>query len=218
MPISTETSGQSPLRHFKGRCLTQEDPDNLGVKLEERTGNDGSTYEVVVFKFVDLEVVKTVTPYPFPTAELVISHSVKAETRWAAMGDSIKRLLGPEEGADAENLAGKMQEWKMLPSPRRRPVDPNNPRGAWETVQEDCWQVVAVEGAEEAAEDLTEHLLDLADGKTEVQFHAVALADSRVQADTPTITAITERTLLPALIKAEKLTRDAEGVLHKAGG
>lgn len=190
----------------------------MGVKLEERTGNDGSTYEVVVFKFKDLEVIETVTPYPFPTAELVVSHSVKVETRWAALGDSIKRLLGPEEGADAENLAGKMQEWKMLPSPRRRPVDPNNPRGAWETIEEDCWQVVAVEGAAEAAEDLTERILDIADGKTLTQFNQAALADNRVTADSKTVGAITDRKLLPALEEAGRLTRDAEGVYRKVGG
>lgn len=187
----------------------------MGVKLEERTGNDGNTYEVVVFKFKDVDPIASITPYPFPTAELVISHSTKVETRWAALGDSIKRLLGPEEGADAENLAGKMQEWKMIPSPRRRPVDPNNFRGAWETVEEDCWQVVAIEGATEAAEDLAEYILNLVDGKTDTQFNQVALADPRVTADPKTVTTITDRTLLPALVEAKKLTRDAEGVYHK---
>lgn len=215
MPIPTETSGQSPLRHFKATCLTQEDPNNMGVKLEERTGNDGSTYEVVVFKFKDVDVIDSITPYPFPTAALVISHSIKNETRWAALGESIRRLLGPDEGADAEVLAGKRQEWKMLPSPRRRPVDPNNFRGDWETIQEDMWQVIAVEGAEEAAADLTAHLVAMADGKTDAQFHSAALEDEKVRLDPNTVSAITERTLLTALIASNLLSRDAEGVLHK---
>lgn len=208
MPITTETSGLSPLRHFKGTCQS--------VEAETRQRDRGE-YQVVVFKFVDLEVIKSVSPYPFPTAELQISHSDRSETRWAAMGDSILRVLGPEEGQDAENLAGKKQEWKMVPSPIRRPEDPDNPRGNWVTADTDCWQVISVEGAEEAAADLTSHLLDLADGKTDVQFQEAALADPKVMADPDTIGAITERTLLPALIAAKQLSRDAEGILHKVG-
>jgi len=188
----------------------------MGVKLEERTGSDGSTYDVVVFKFKDVEVIESISPYPFPTAELVISHSMKTETRWAAMGDSIKRLLGPEEGADAENLAGKVQEWKMVPSPRRRPVDPDKPRGAWETVDEDMWQVIAIEGAAEAAENITAILLDLADGKTDAKFYEAAMKHPAVMASPDTIEAITERLILKALMDGKLLSRDAEGVLHKA--
>jgi len=185
------------------------------IEEDERQGDRG-TYKVIVFKFTDLEVLESVSPYPFPTAEIQISHSDRSETRWAAMGDSIRRLLGPEDGADAMVLEGKRQEWAMLPSPTRRPEDPENPRGAWVTADTDCWQVVAIEGAAEAAQDLTEYLCELADGKTEVDFHAKALGDSRVMADPKTIEAITERKLVPALVEAKLLTRDAEGILHKA--
>jgi len=184
------------------------------IEEDLRKGDRGGN-TVIVLKFTDLEVIESVSPYPFPTAEIQISHSDRSETRWAAMGDSIRRLLGPDEGADAMVLEGKMQEWAMLPSPTRRPEDPQNPGGYWETLDTDCWQVVAVEGAAEAAENLTEHLLDLADGKTDTQFNQAALADTKVTASPTTVTAITERTLLPALIAAKQLSRDAEGVLHK---
>lgn len=209
MPISTETSGLIPLRRFKGMCQS--------IEEDVRKGDRGE-YTVIVFKFTDLEVIESVSPFPFPTAEIQISHSDRSETRWAAMGDSIRRLLGPDEGADAMVLQGKNQEWAMLPAPTRRPEDPQNPGGNWVTADTECWQVITVEGAAEAAENLTEHLLDLADGKTDTQFHAAALADDKVRADPKTITAITDRKLLPALFEAKRLTRDAEGVLHKVGG
>lgn len=209
MSISTETSGLIPLRRFKGVCQS--------IEEDVRKGDRGE-YTVIVFKFTDVDPIESVTPFPFPTCEIQISHSDRTETRWAAMGDSIRRLLGPDEGADAMVLQGKKQEWAMLPSPTRRPEDPQNPGGNWVTEDTPCWQAVAVEGAAEAAENLTERLLDLADGKTDTQFNQAALADPQVTASPTTVTSITGRTLLPALIEAKQLSRDSEGVLHKAGG
>lgn len=203
----TETSGLSPLRRFNGMLQA--------IEKETRQGQRGP-YDVAIFDFTDVVVIESTEPYPFPIAQIQISHSTRTETRWAALGNSIRRLFGDVEGATTACLVGKNQDWAMLPAPTRRPVDPDNPGGDWETQDTDCWQVVSVEGAAQAAEDLTEHILNLADGKLEPAFYSVALTDPKVMASSDTINALTERKLLPALLEAGKLTRDAEGVLHKA--
>lgn len=205
--FSTETSGLSPLRRFKSILQS--------IKKETRMGNRGP-YDVAIFSFTDVEVLESTEPYPFPTAQLQISHSTRTETRWAAFADSIRRLFGEEEGATTDPLVGKKQEWAMLPAPTRRPVDLNEPQGDWETQDTDCWQVVSVEGAAEAAADLSAHILELLDGVPEAKSSEVLLADKQVMASPDTINAITGRALLPALLASGALMRDEEGVLHKA--
>jgi hypothetical protein len=197
--------------------------------MTERKGfNEGDKPRTFVeFDFIDLEVIESTEPYPFPTAKLAIRYIAPTESRgetdWEAFSGSLRRLI--PGCPDPDPLVGKMQEWAMLPAKVRilakeedgtTPLLDTQGKQVWEAGEADRWQLVSVEGIEDTSKDLTEHLLELADGKTEVQFNQAALTDKKVMANSDTVDAITNRVLLPALIEAGKLIRDDEGVLHKA--
>jgi len=211
--LPLETSGFSPLRRFRGRCKD--------VRKDTREGQRG-TFDVGVFEFIDLEVIESVTPYPFPIATIEIRLSGRTETAWDAFAQSLKRALG--EAATTSMLGGKMQEWAMLPSPLRRPrpkmvkqADGNEvEQEVWSAEDEPAWQVVSVEGAAQAAEDLGAHILDVADGKTEKALYEALLGDAKIRSNPSIVTQITDRKLVSGLIESGALSRDTEGILHKA--
>lgn len=199
-----ETSSPiSPLRRFRAKLLEYNPLDREG---------DRGTYKVIQFKFVDLEVIEATSPFLFPICEVVVSYSTSTETRWDALAKSYKKL--DPDAHDLKGLVGKMQEWAMLPAKRRNRDD----EGVWGDVTEDMWQIAAVEGlgsVADAEKDFDEHLAGLADDKDEKGFYDAALSDEKVRRNPKVVTAITERKLLDTLLAANRLTRDAEGVLHK---
>jgi len=199
------TDAISPLRHIRGRLQEYNAIDREG---------DRGTFKVIEFKFVDLEVIEATSPYLFPVGTIVVSYSGSTETRWDALAKSYKKLA--PDAHDLKELVGKMQEWRMLPASRR---NRDAESGAWGTITEDMWQIVAVEGlgsVEEVEKGFDEHVFGIADGKNEKDFYAAALGDEQVRKNPKVVTAITERKLLQAYLDAGRLTRDAEGVLHKA--
>ncbi len=211
-----DTTGFSPLQHFKGVLDHYEYIDSQGTR--------GNTYRSIQFSFKDVEVIKSTEPYPFPTAEMRISYSTRTGTKWDAWAKSLRKLA--PDAIDPDVLLGKVQEWTLVPTQRRAPLndDAGQPQlnedgsAVWGDIMEDMWHVMAVDGlgsAQEADEAFNAHLLGLADSKNDKDFYAAALGDERVRKNTPVVTAITSRTLLDTLISAGKLTRDNEGILHK---
>jgi len=199
------TDAISPLRRFTARLEGYYPIDKPG---------DRGIYKVIQFKFVELDVstVESLTPWLFPVAEIVVSYSTSTLTRWDALAKSYRKLA--PEANDLRGLKGKMQTWAMLPAKRRNRDDEGN----WGEITEDMWQIEAVEGlgsVQEAEKDFDAHLVAIADGKDEKAFNAAALADEKVRLNPSVVTAITERKLLDTLVVAGRLTRDAEGVLHK---
>jgi len=203
-PSMSRPTGMSPLLHFKGRMK--------GYEMQDRTF-ESRTYKVVVFDFTDVEVIEATEPYPFPIAQIQVGYnppsSSRGNTKWEALASSVRKLIGGEPDLD-EHLVGKMQEWQQLLAPQTRR---NDESGEWEVVQELAWQVVSLEGTE-APEDLTDHILTIAEGKNESQFHEALLQDAKIRARPDLVSAITERKLLTALLDSKKLERDAEGILH----
>jgi hypothetical protein len=199
--FSLETQSLSPLRRFKG---------NL-AKLEpkEQQGDRGS-YMQGQFSFTDVEVLEATEPYPFPTAEIRISYSTNAGSRWGALAKSIKSVLGPE-AVNAKDLVGKHQEWAMLPYSMRVL---NQETQQWEKGSVDCWQLVALDGAG-PVENLNEYIAGVMDGKTESQLNQALMADAKIKARPDIITSLTERKLTDTLLMAGMVTRDAEGVFHQ---
>jgi len=180
---------------------------------DEQTGRE---YMSVEFNFKDLEVIEATELYPFPIAQLRIGYSTSSSTRWGVFAKSCKRVLGPT--ADIDLLVGKKQEWAFQTGKVRTRVEQAGPDGAvnqvWTDVEQDCWQVIAVEGVS-PPEDLTSHIIDLADGKTEAAWNQALFADEKFRTRSDLVTDLTERKLLDALMLGGRLTRDAEGVLHK---
>ncbi len=114
-----------------------------------------------------------------------------------------------------DDIVGKTQEWAYLSAKLRTKQD----SGAWEDVEGEAWQLVTLAGAvgEAGADDgIDDHILDLLDGKTEKDFYQLFYQDAKVRAHPELISAATERTLLTSLEAAGRITRDTEGIYHKA--
>ncbi|KKM81647.1 hypothetical protein LCGC14_1327610 [marine sediment metagenome] len=223
--VEKPSGGDTPLRHFKGTL--SDDPTK--PLREERSTKDGSRkYVVINFNFLDVEVLDSVEPFPFPIALITIGYAApqtsRGSTKWEAFSGSLRKLM--PDNPDVNLLKGKRQEWKMDTRKLRRgltdeegqPVMDANNNQVWGDVDTLCWTVVAVDGlgsVQEADEEFNAYLVDLADGKTEVQFYEVALVDEKVRGRPNIVQAIVDRKLLNTLKEMNLLTRDAEGVLHK---
>jgi hypothetical protein len=199
----------------------------------------------VEFAFINLDVIESVEPYLFPIATITIRYSEPTDrgrpgqgSRWEVFSASMRQLMGAEN-ADIDNIVGKEQEWAMLPGTLRLPLQDDDgnpvmmeddegepvldnqtgkPRQAWGDVEDACWKVVALEGVgsvEEVDTAFMAHLIELADGKDERGFYEAAFADPQVTAKPDVVQSITDRKLLQPLLDANRLTRDAEGILHK---
>lgn len=192
----------TPLRRFKG-LLKEYVP-------EEKQGDSGS-YMTITFNFTDIEVIESVEPYPFPIATINISYSTSTGTKWDALAASIKKAIGMSVTLD--DLVGKVQVWAYIPAKLRTKLDD----GKWGDVEQETWQVASVEGAdpEAAADSITEHILDMIDGKTEQDFYQEFYQDEEVRKHPDLITAASERNLLKSLEDAGRISRDSEGIWHK---
>jgi len=202
----------TPLRRFSGVLQ-----DYVPTKQTPQDG--GREYMVIVFNFVDIVVIESVEPYPFPIATLSISYSTSTETRWDALATSIKKLF--ESTPALEELVGKKQEWAYLPAKLRKRLDD----GTWATVDDEAWQLVSIGDAAsgspsmagtEPGFDIDDHILSLLDGKTEQDFYQGFYQDPQVRPYPALITAATERKLVEALLAAGRVTRDSEGIYHRA--
>lgn len=201
----------TPLRRFSG-VLKEYVPTKVSPE-------GGREYMTIVFNFVDVVVIESVEPYPFPIATINISYSTSTETRWDALATSIKKLF--ESTPALEELVGKPQEWAYLPAKLRKKL-PEAEGGEWVTAADEAWQVVSIggEGAAapagtEPAFDIDDYVLNLLDGKTEQDFYQVLYQDPKVRAYPALITAATERKLLETLEAAGRVSRDSEGIYHR---
>jgi len=218
-PSLDKPSGQGPLRRFRGRLQSWE-------AVDKTADNDGRsrTYKQIQFKIMELDVLEATEPYPFPQAAINLTYSppdsARGPSRWEAFASSL-RTLSPTN-PDLDILVDKVSEWAMLPFTLRTPKDVVDEetgltKQVWGPEEVDCWQVVDIEGLAKP-EDLTELIIGLADGKTEVEFNQALLTNAQITPRVDIVTSITERKLLPALLAGGRLTQDNEGVLHKAGG
>lgn len=195
----------TPLLRFKGTLKDYE--------VEDRTA-DNRTYKAVNFNFIDLEVIESTEPYPYPIAVISIGYNPNDGTKWAIFAKSIAKVFGHVPSID--DLVNKHQEWEYGDAKLRLPDE----QGVWDTRDGKSWQLVSIDGVEGGAarspEDITPHVLDLLDGKTEQDFYQALYQDELVRKHPDIITSATERTLLSTLETAGKATRDDQGVWHRA--
>ena len=219
--IAAPSGGESPLLRFKGTLAE--------YRGEEVARTDGKgSFMVVVFNFGNVEVIESKEPYPFPIAVIRMFYAPPetsyGKSRWDALAGSIRKLV-PDGDLDA--LVGKHQEWAVLPcmlNQRLMDAEGNvilkpDGKATYGDVQGESWQVVSVDGigsVEQVDADFNDYLVALADGQTEAQFNERALTDQQVITKPTVVTALTDRVLIETLLTAGRLTRDAEGILHKA--
>lgn len=197
----------TPLRRFRGVLK-----EYVSEKRTDETSK--REYMTIAFNFVDLVVIDSVEPYPFPIASIGIGYSTATDTRWDVLASSIKKLFGLTPALD--DLVGKAQEWAYLPCKLSKKLEGEG----WTKVPDEGWQVVSLEGldagsAQQVAQDITEHVLDMLDGKTEQDFYQAFYQDPDVRKHPDLITEATERRLLDTLQTAGRAHRDSAGVWHK---
>ena len=221
LSVDRPEGGDTPLRRFVG--VLKE------FKQANRESNEGRKYIIGQFNFVDLEVLDSVEIYPYPIAVIEIGYvppkTSRGGTKWEAFAASLRKLM--PQGPDVDALVGKKQEWLMVERQLRRalnnddgsPMMDGNGRAIWGDTPVLCWTVNSVEGigsAEQKDEDFNKFLVDLANGKNEPQFYEAALGEKDVRDRPNIVKALTDRLLLTTLMEMNLLTRDAEGILHKA--
>ncbi len=197
----------TPLRRFRGVL------DNYATEKRIDQGSNRE-YMTIVFSFLEVVVIESVEPYPFPIATISIGYSTTTDTRWDVLASSIKKLFGTTPTLD--ELVKKQQEWAYLPCKLTTRLE----SGDWAKVDQEAWQVVGLEGLNagsptQAAQDITEHILGLLEGKTEQEFYQVFYQDPQVKGHPDLITAATERRLLSSMEDAGRIHRDTQGVWYR---
>ena len=200
----------TPLRKFEGILKGYNSEKKMG------TGEGAKEYMVINFDFTDLVVMESTEPYPHPIATLSISYSTSTESKWDALAKSIKKVMGLQTTID--QLVGKKQVWSYLPATLRTLID-----GEWKNAELEAWQLASIDGASTSSgatdsKEADARILELLDGKTEQDFYQEFYQDDIIRGHPELIEAATQRTLLPALQKAGKINRDAEGIWHTGPG
>lgn len=228
--VDEPTGGESPLIEFWGVLQSYQ-----GQQLVSKSTN--RPYQTVLFKFTDLEVIESTDPYPFPVAELRFFYNPPSQsygnTAWEALANSVRSRLGLV-GSDAfDQLVGKRQHWRKELFPISTKVIERDeageevmvngvPKVAYVNVDTPSFRIVEVDGiqgqagsAGGAGFDLVDHVLSLADGKTELQFNAVVMDDQQVMRNPSLVAELTNGSFMATMTATGKLTKDAEGLLHK---
>src|SRR3990167_8903386 len=110
---------QSPLRHFRAKLM--------GIEPNPRQiTRDGQTSMILTlkFKFTDVEVFKSVTPFPWKTAELSFNKSDSPTSAWGIFARSLMEILGA--GVTITTVRGKMVEIMYTEGHNRRQQDPKS--------------------------------------------------------------------------------------------
>lgn len=197
--------GGTPLIEFKG---TLKD-----VSLTTGEGNR----QKVLWDFVDLEVIESREPYPFPIYQYQLNYANRKNTGYTAWKESLEHIIqGP---ISVDMLKGKEFHVKKLPTQIRGPltnpdgspkIDEKNPlkrdgitpNQEWGIVLMDIFQVVGIEGYSTPEEDTNQmkDLAKLADGKSEEEFYMAIMQDGKLKGNSELINAVVNRKLLPAML------------------
>ena len=217
--MEKSSDGGSPLIKFRGILKEYE--------LIETTYQDsGRKSERVKFDFTDVQVIESREPYSFPIATIQIGYNNQSDSRWDVWKESAAKFLPTR---DIDLLQGKEQEWYYGPAKVRGPlknedgedvIDERTGKAKWGLMDADAWQVTWVEGAEVAdGASITDRVLELLDGKTESAFNAALMTDQearRFPQYMDTVSAMTDRKLIPGLVTAGLVKQNTDGTYSKA--
>ena len=198
-----------PVLEFTGKLDKFE-----GITQTFGEGNDTSTSKRVSFSFSDVTVIESSEPYPFDIIEslLITWNDGRPNTPWGAFSESVIEVT---ESEDIGVIVGKNQHWKWAPCRLNMP-DPIT--GKWGIIEGMGWQLQSLEGFEssEAKQDETARVLAMADGKTDADFYKEFLADASFRKNEKLVQSATDRELLSSLEAGGMLSKDDEGIWHKA--
>ena len=201
LPIRGLKAGfESPLQEFTGIL------DSVDQR-EETFGGKGKPKLKATFNFKNIKVIKSTEPYNFPIANISLFFSETQKSGWGIFADSITKLIPETEGLGFLN--GKLIHMALTGG-----HDFGTDKVTKEKIIRDCWEVIEIEGVATKV-DPTQRVLDILDGKTDVQFNQVALGDPILKTAPSIMDQLVGQTLLPALEQSGKITKDANGIWHK---
>ena len=189
----------------------------------------------VCFDFVDVTVIETREPYPFPTIPLEVGYSDRGETRWMELMGTFKAAVPAEARAEFADpldvLVGKRQTWEWGAAKLRRPLtdEDRNPvldekgKQKWGVIEAGNWCIVAVEGFGGGSSNrvsFTELLVEFARGKSDKEIGNWLFTDSAPKAYGAEYNKAVEhftdgKQNMKALVAAGRLEVDADTGLYK---
>lgn len=165
-----------------------------------------ATYENQVWAH---PIIEFSVPYTDPTGS-------SGNTRWEALASSLRKIAG--EGAPLPK--GKRVRMAQIPAIIRQNVAKDGEPDNWQNQEADCWQFLEIEGLGSRAEangNVRDYILDTADGKSEEDAKMALMADmSKLAGHSEITNGLTEGTLFSTYVGSGLLTKDTDGVLHKA--
>jgi hypothetical protein len=160
----------------------------------------------VTFNFKDIKVIKSSEPYNFPIAPIDINFSEHKKSNWGVFSGSANKFMPDNE--DLPWLKGKRVHMALTPGHDFGKDKEGKP------MIRDCWEVVGIDGVSGKVPP-EERVIEILDGKTDVQFNQIALTDPILKSAPGIMDSLVNQTLLPALETQGKITKDAAGVWHK---
>ena len=185
-----------PLQEFTGVL------DSYSSMKDERFGKLR-----VTFNFKDIKVIRSSEPYNFPIAPIRINFSEQKKSAWGIFSISANKFMPDDQ--DLPWLKGKRIHMAMTPGHNF-----GKDRQTNEPIIRDAWEVVGIEGIAGKVNP-EERVIDILDGKTDVQFNQAALGDPILKTSSTLMDSLVNQTLLPALEAANKIKKDEAGVWHR---
>lgn len=215
---------ESPLLDFEG--------DLKEIVVEQRQTQAGSSMQIAKFNFTNVKVFDAREPYLFPIATVEVIYSTFGDKNaWAVLTESIRKLLpGDADIAQIPQIiTGRKHHWKWSPAVLQGPLkdedgnDVLNAKGkkTYVDVSGEAWKVLEIEGFGATGGSLYDDIIDLIDGKTTEGFQQVFFGVDgnplkKYSDYRDAVNAMTDDSLLPMLESQGKITRDAQGIWHKA--
>lgn len=197
----------SPLVRFKGICKAQ-----TIVQKEAEENRRASTS--LKLDFVDVTVIESTEPYPFPIASFTIPYSERGETRWAAFTSSLRKIVPPDLIATGslDFLVGKEQEWHFTGARLRLPVrDENNEvkldasgKQVWGVQEGKAWQILNLEGFGQAEQgNILDTIRDwIGEGKKDQEIYQYVFTEQKLKSFkdyNQTVEAVASRKLIESM-------------------
>lgn len=188
-----------PLREFIGNYL--------GYDLEERSTNRGPV-TIIKLKFDDVEIIKSIEPYPYPTVMIDIPYSVSRNMQWGVFLKSLRAqgYSGPVE------LEGKRA--RMYLEVGRLMFTSSS----GDEVVRDCWQVSEVMGDVDTISEthpIENTVLTFLNGRTRADFsNSVFNEVPASRQDMDLMSGILDGSWFDSVLERGMATIDDAGVYH----
>ena len=227
MTPNTDAFSRTPLIRFRGTLK------DLNLVKNERFENS----QRAVFDFIDVTVMESTEPYPFPIAQIEINYRPEGKDNpWDIWKKSVYAAFGDENyDTMMERLIGAEQEWYYADVMLRRtanerageePDKDEAGKDIWKLRPSKAWTVTWVEGGKSAAaaagKTLNEAAVELLVGKTREQFQAAVFSPEGNSLKAygaeynKLVEQLSQQQYLPALVALGMVTVDENGVYSKS--